>query len=115
GGREVLLGGEGADRLTGGDGDDLLVAGPTAFDADATGLANLLAEWRSASSYDDRVKHLTGALAGGLNGTTVLTAASVSNDGVKDALVGGTGRDWYVVSSPDVATGVALDEVKTTI
>jgi fibronectin-binding autotransporter adhesin len=114
-GRDVLLGGAGVDRLIGGDGDDLLVGGPTAFDADATGLANVFAEWTSTSSYDDRVKHLNGTLAGGLNGTTVLTATTVDNDGAKDTLIGGLARDWYVVSTPDVALGVTVDEVKTSI
>jgi Ca2+-binding RTX toxin-like protein len=98
-GANVLIGGAGADELTGGTGDDLLIGGATAFDVDPTGLAAIRTEWASGISYTDRVAHLT--TGGGLNGTVVLSAATVTNDVVKDALTGGQGFDWFVVSALD--------------
>jgi hypothetical protein len=80
--------------------NEVLVAWPTDFDADLTALANIFEEWTSGSSYSDRILHLTGT-AGGLNGTTFLSEATVHDDGVKDVLTGGKGTDWFVVSVPD--------------
>ena len=100
-GRDVLLGGAGADKLVGGAGDDLLVAGSTTLDADLTGLAAVLAEWtRTDLPYADRVTNLT--TGGGLNGTTALSGGTVTDDGLKDVLTGGTGTDWFVTSLGDL-------------
>jgi fibronectin-binding autotransporter adhesin len=101
-GANVLIGGAGADKLTGGTGDDLLIGGSTAFDADLTGLADLLAEWAAPLvPYADRVAHLSGT-AGGNNGSTFLTAGlTVSDEGARDALVGGKGTDWFVAGALD--------------
>jgi Ca2+-binding RTX toxin-like protein len=98
--RDVMIGGEGADRLTGSADDDLLVAGLTDFDLDPTGLASIRAEWVSGSSYADRVAHLTGT-TGGLNGSAVLTSATVHDDAIRDVLTGGAGADWFVITAPD--------------
>jgi hypothetical protein len=49
------------DRLDAG--DDLLIAGPTAFDADLAALAAVMAEWTSARNYADRVANLRGTAA----------------------------------------------------
>jgi Ca2+-binding RTX toxin-like protein len=99
-GLDVLIGGAGADKLTGGAGDDLLIGGPTDFDADLSALANIVNEWTSGASYSDRILHLTGT-PGGANGSTVLSSATVQDDGVKDVLMGGKGTDWFVVSALD--------------
>ncbi len=100
-GTNVLLGGAGADRLAGGKGDDLLIAGPTDFDNDLLALNDIVAEWTSGSPYEDRIAHLTGT-AGGNNGTTFLSNATVHDDGVKDVLIGAKGRDYFAVSALDV-------------
>ncbi len=100
GGTNVLLGGAGVDRLAGGKGDDLLIAGPTDFDNDLLALNDIVAEWTSSSTYEDRISHLTGT-AGGNNGTTFLSNATVHDDGVKDVLIGAKGRDYFVVSNLD--------------
>ena len=100
-GVNVLIGGSGADRLTGAVSDDLMVAGATAFDLDPTGLANILAEWASGRTYQERIDHLTGA-AGGANAGTFLTpGVTVIDDGVRDVLTGGKGTDWFVSNSLD--------------
>jgi Ca2+-binding RTX toxin-like protein len=106
GGLDVLIGGAGADKLTGGAGDDLLIGGPTDFDADLSGLANIVSEWTSGASYADRIAHLTGT-PGGANGATFLSSATVQDDGVKDVLTGGKGTDWFVVSAGDKTDAVS--------
>ncbi|HKB01612.1 MAG TPA: hypothetical protein VKD90_05300, partial [Gemmataceae bacterium] len=68
---------------------------------DPAGLADVLREWNSAANYSDRVAHLTG-MPGGQNGSTVLSAATVSDDGAKDVLTGGLDADWFVLSVGDV-------------
>jgi Ca2+-binding RTX toxin-like protein len=115
GGADMLLGGDGIDRLTSGDGDDLLVGGPTDFDLDPTGLADIVREWTSGSSHQDRVDRLRGVVPGGLNGPTVLTAATMQNDFDRDVLTGGKGADWYIVSANDVASGLTVEDTVTTI
>lgn len=68
-GRDFLFGGSGIDSLNGGDGDDLLIGGTTSRDADLTALNALMSEWaRTDLGYQDRIDHLTGAVAGGNNG-----------------------------------------------
>jgi Ca2+-binding RTX toxin-like protein len=111
-GTNVLIGGTGADKLTGGAGDDLLIAGPTAFDADPAGLATILSEWTGGNSYATKVANLTA----GVNGT-MLTAATVSDDGLKDTLSGKKGSDWFLASATDKVTDLdpKLGEVKTVI
>jgi hypothetical protein len=54
----------------------------------------LLAEWASASSYADRVAHLTGT-AGGLNGSTHLGGNNVIHDTAVDILLGAAGDDLF--------------------
>jgi Ca2+-binding RTX toxin-like protein len=111
-GLDVLIGGAGADRLTGGAGEDLLLAGPTTFDGDLNKLDDIIREWTSGSSYADRVAHLTGT-AGGQNGMTVLSDATVDDDVVKDVLAGGAGSDWFVVSVGDLFDRRELEQVLT--
>jgi hypothetical protein len=101
-----MIGGLGADKLTGGSGDDLLIAGPTIFDADLAGLANIFTEWMSGNGYAQRVQDLTN----GVNGTA-LTAATVQNDFTKDTLSGKKGNDWFLVSAGDKTDAVAGETV----
>jgi uncharacterized delta-60 repeat protein len=101
-GRDVLIGGAGADTLAGGSGDDLLIACPTIYDADLTGLTNIVTEWTSGNPYGQRITDLTN----GVNGT-VLTAATVQNDFTKDTLSGKKGNDWFIVSAGDKTDAVS--------
>ena len=102
-GNDVLIGGNGKDLLQGSLGSDLLIGGTTAYDLDPAALSAIAAEWGRGlpASYADRIAHLGGA-AGGLNGTTVLTAGTVSDDGVGDVLGGYYGLDWFWTGDLDL-------------
>ena len=105
--RDLLIGGAGADTLGGGSGDDILVGGTTAFDA-ATGanlqaLAAIAQEWRRMDlDYQTRLQHVSGQVAGGLNGANALRAAgsgrTVFDDASADTLTGGNGLDWFLLN-----------------
>jgi len=98
GGRNVMIGGLGADFLNGGGGDDILIGGYTDYDSSVPALLAILKEWgRTDANYSTRMKHLQGSLGGGLNGSSVLIAKTVHDDGVIDNLYGGTGTDWFFV------------------
>ncbi len=121
-GRNALIGGYGADQLTGGTGEDLLLGARSAFEDDVDALASLRAEWISASSFDDRVGHLLGTLAGGLHNGFTLTSSTVKEDSSADTLIGSSGRDWYLRNSlgtpaifRDIITDADLDSVFTEI
>ncbi len=98
-GKNIQIGGNGVDALTGGSSEDLLLGARYTGEADTASLTALLAEWISASSFDNRVAHLLGTLAGGANVGFTLTSATVKEDGVKDTLTGGSGKDWYLRNS----------------
>jgi Ca2+-binding RTX toxin-like protein len=107
-GRDLLVGGSGADRLDGGDSDDILIGGLLSYynESRNTAAGNpiraLMAEWTSTASYATRINHLTGALAGGRNGSFRINNTTVSDDaGAADTLFGGPGLDWFVVSAGD--------------
>jgi Ca2+-binding RTX toxin-like protein len=92
----VLIGGTGADAVTGGAAGDLLIGGSTSFDANVAALQAILAEWeRTDATYTERIDHLRGAAAGGLNGTFFLKSTTVHDDATADALQGGPGMDWF--------------------
>jgi Ca2+-binding RTX toxin-like protein len=97
-GNDILIGGAGADMQSGGAGEDIFVGGTTTYDANLTALKALRAEWNSASSNADRIKHIRGILSGGLNGTFLLkvgSGATVFDDSSKDTYTGGNDRDWF--------------------
>jgi Ca2+-binding RTX toxin-like protein len=109
GGRNVLIGGRGSDLLQGGPDDDLLIGGTTAFDADDPTLLAILEEWkRTDRAYLERVKNLR--QGGGLNGSAVLDATTVFEDGDKDELAGGAGLDWFFIHAGDSITDLAAGE-----
>src|SRR5262249_36229421 len=98
-GRDLMIGGEGADRMGGNAADDILIAGSTAFDADATALAAILAEWTSTRDYATRRANITGPTTTGVNGTYFLrsggSSPTVFDDGAEDVLTGSLGQDWF--------------------
>jgi photosystem II stability/assembly factor-like uncharacterized protein len=97
-GRNVLIGGDGADSIQSGNSGDLLIAAATSYDSNTA--ANRLAlcaiqdEWTHGGNYNDHILHLTSG--GGQNGSYVLNAATVSDDGDVDLLRGGKGRDFFI-------------------
>jgi hypothetical protein len=102
-GNDILIGGLGNDTLHGNGGDDILIGGTTSYDANLAALCALLSEWgRGDASYTTRVNHLKGG-AGGLNGSSVLTTATVLDDGVADTLYGDAGSDWFFARVPGSA------------
>jgi len=113
-GLDLLVGGLGLDALTGDAGEDLLVADKTNFDLNAAALLAIHSEWTSASSYADRILHITGT-AGGLNGTTYLTlGTTVYDDEAIDSLTGGLDTEWYIYSLlEDVLNDHAGGETET--
>lgn len=116
-GSNILIGGTGRDWLTGGNADDLMLAASYQFEQDTAALAALMSEWASANTYADRLAHLQGTLAGGANGTHLLTSATVTDDSVRDTMTGGTGQDWFIGTSltADTVTDQGVDETFTQI
>lgn len=112
-GRNILIGGLGADVLQGGADEDILIGGTTSYDANVAALTSLAAEWkRSDLSYSQRIDHLTGSKAGGLNGTAYLKSSTVKDDGIDDALTGLGGLDWFwalAAEAKDWQTGERLN------
>lgn len=95
-GRDILIGGVGADNLLGGNGEDILIGGSTAGAESFSALDLISDEWsRTDSIFVNRIKHLKGSLAGGLNGSTKLTDGTVFEDEQADSMTGGAGRDWF--------------------
>jgi hypothetical protein len=119
--RNLLIGGAGADRL-GGQGDNILIAGTTAFDAQETALAAILAEWASDRDYATRVANISGTGTGPrLNGNYYLIpGVTVLDDSDPDRLGGGPGEDWFFANVLgagvlDKVTGQRKSDVVTDI
>jgi hypothetical protein len=99
-GNDILIGGLGNDVLHGNGGNDILIGGTASYDTNLSALCAVLREWgRTDVSYSTRVNHLKGG-AGGLNGSFVLTTATVFDDGVTDTLYGDAGSDWFFARVP---------------
>lgn len=57
-GNDLLIGGKGVDRLDAGSGDDLLISGYTKYDDDYDDLDQILSEWNSADTIQQRIDAL---------------------------------------------------------
>ena len=121
-GRDILIGGRGKDTLKTDKGDDLLIAGFTTFDGSASSLELIRREWTSARDYTARVSNIRNGAGQFLDGSTVSLKSSgvgktVFDDGAKDDLNGGSGRDWYFANldskdkNSDKLSGQKLDEL----
>ncbi|HKB05120.1 MAG TPA: TIGR03118 family protein [Gemmataceae bacterium] len=100
-GRDVLIGGEGLDHLLGRANDDLLIGGSTAHDANTDALLQILDEWTSADAYAVRVDKLRN----GTGGLPKLDATAVTDDQVRDFLLGSSGLDWFFTGPTDQTPG----------
>lgn len=68
-------------------------------------------EWTwTDASYQQRVDHLLGSVAGRKNGSALLNASTVHDDAQEIKLTGGSGLDLYFVSLSDKITGKKKDE-----
>lgn len=86
-GRDILVGGDGADHLVSNGGDDIMIGGTTAWDTQVEALSLILAEWnRQDLPYLDRIAHLRNG--GGLNGAFLLNASTVAQGAFVDDLTG---------------------------
>jgi chitinase len=95
-GADVLIGGLGVDSLAGGNGNDLLIGNKVSYEDDLAAMRLLRSEWgRTDVPIQQRMDHLTGALAGGLNGTYFLNSAMIQEDSALDDLRGNGGTDWF--------------------
>ena len=95
------IGANGIDLLDGGNDDDLLVGGFTSYDANRAAYLAILQEWTRADlAYNGRVDHISGAVAGGLNGTFKLNATTVFDDNkAADTMWGRAGTDWFITTA----------------
>ena len=114
-----MIGGTGADSILGSDDDDILVAGTTSYDNDPVSLNAILAEWNSSHTYANRIANITGnntnasQFAARLNGNVFLhtgTGATLFDDGARDVLTGGAGRDWFLFNSDVGVKDNVVDE-----
>ena len=101
-GDDVLIGGDGQDDLRGKRGDDLLIAAIWLEELNTDALQAIHNEWtRDDATYEQRRDHLTGAVAGGLNGSFVLDTTTLFDDGVQDKLRGDKDRDLFFTALGD--------------
>src|SRR5262249_37165107 len=112
-GRDLLFGGDGRDLLRAGGNSDILVGDRFRFDAALDALLALQAEWTRVdpgSTYATRQNNLFSG--GGLNGTTVLNATTIDDDGDVDKLYGQAGKDWFLARAiPLTSKDKELDRV----
>jgi hypothetical protein len=111
-GRDLLIAGLGASKLFAGSGGDILIGGWTDYDLTSTAmtydkklaaLEAIMAEWGSTDSYMTRVNDLTNG--GGLNGSYLLNASTVHDNGQTDTLFGFPAAapiDWFFASAANI-------------
>ncbi len=113
-GPAVLIGGGGAATLTGGSGATLLIGGGTTYDLNDVALEAILAEWdRTDIGFTQRVSDLTSG--GGLNGSYVLTASTVTEDAQANTVTSGTGQTWFIVHTRDKVVNKKATDVETVV
>jgi Ca2+-binding RTX toxin-like protein len=94
-GRDLLIGGMGSDYLYGTAGDDILIGGDTEHGDNIQALSQIMAEWTSGHSYNERVANLQSGGVNRVNGDVFLNDTTVTDDGASDFLSGDGGRDWF--------------------
>ncbi len=109
GSRNLLIGGNNGDNLTGANVDqgDILIAGYTTYDTNVDALYALHSEWRLNAPVLDRIAHLNGTMAGGLNGNFRLDETTVFVENQVDMVTNfGTTSplrdDWIFLSAGDI-------------
>jgi hypothetical protein len=115
-GNNILIGGTGSDVILGGVRNDVIISGSTSLSGNVDAMQAIMAEWNSSDSYQVKINDLLGNTTGGANGSFVLNASTVTNDGAGDTVIGNVGADFFLASSTqDHVLDKALDEVFTQI
>ena len=124
-GRNILIGGKGVDSATSDSSStgDILIADETSYSNSSTvntsALSAIRTEWAlTSTSYANRVAHIQGTLAGGLNGTYQLKASTLQKDTDPDALNGNSVaiKNWYILDTVlDSLTNSFTGETITTV
>ena len=109
-GRDLLIGGTGADDLEGDQADDIIIAGNTRHDEDSDALTSIRNVWNSGQSYSARVNALLS--------TSLRADIDVFDDAVVDTLRGDGGQDWFIFNADsgvrDVVTDLKKDDMPPT-
>ena len=93
-GRNLLIAGAGAGDLVGNAGDDIVIGGSTQCDSDLASLDAIMSEWtRTDVPYSARVRHIMDG--GGINGSALLNASTVTGNGGGNILTGAGGLNLY--------------------
>jgi hypothetical protein len=123
-GSDILIAGLGGSKLFAGSADDIMIGGWTDYDLTSTAmtydsklaaLEAIMAEWGSADSYTTRVSDLKNG--GGLNGSYLVKASTVHDNGQVDWLYGtkGAALDWFFAAAADHVRNQRSGEVSTAI
>jgi Ca2+-binding RTX toxin-like protein len=116
GGRNLLIGGQGADTLLGGQGEEILIGGSTSYDNKAAALAAVMQTWTSDKGFKERSalldKGFTSATAGLIRlkaKTRSAPGGTVLDDSAADSLFGRPGSDWLFGFGKDEADRASDD------
>jgi uncharacterized repeat protein (TIGR01451 family) len=103
GGFNMEIADTGTSTLTGGTGQDIMVGGVTTWDspslANQAALAKIMSQWTNGQSYAARVSQVASLLF-----------PAVSESGVSDTLMGGSGGNLYFASAADKVIGMRNTE-----
>ena len=84
-GRDLLIGGLGADRIVGNADDDILIAGITNFNA--ASVDAIMDRWSGAGEVTERRTAVEDYMTA--------NSLTVEDDGERDVLTGSSGIDWF--------------------
>ena len=93
-GDDILIGGSGQDDLRGENGVDLLLGGSTIYEGHGQSYAALLNAWLSSGEYTTRIERMESAVFS----ARLESGETVVDDGVVDALFGGSWQDWFLLT-----------------
>ncbi len=105
-GRDIVIGGTGADKIKGNKDEDILIGGSTDYDNNhLAALCAIMDEWtRTDNTFEDRVNNVFDGSgdAGALNGSfTLENHVQISDGAVDDLKGGGSDTDWFIASEAD--------------
>ncbi|MCE9643114.1 MAG: M10 family metallopeptidase C-terminal domain-containing protein [Candidatus Andersenbacteria bacterium] len=107
-GKDIIIGGKGADTIVADSSStgDIMIADETSYSNSSTvntsALSAIRTEWAlTSTSYANRVAHIQGTLAGGLNGTYQLKTSTLQADSDSDSMDGNSSsvKNWYILNT----------------